>query len=60
MMCYDATGLRHLALFQYHRLAAELREAFQARPSDESRRLYEQLRRPDLQPAGSGGLLAAV
>lgn len=41
MVCYAAAGLRHLALFQYHRLADELWTAFRARPSAAARQLYE-------------------
>jgi DNA-binding SARP family transcriptional activator len=50
MICYTATGLRHMALFQFHRLAEELWNAFQARPSAQTRRLYECLRRQDFAP----------
>jgi SARP family transcriptional regulator, regulator of embCAB operon len=50
MMCYAATALRHMALFQYHRLAEELWSAFRARPSTQTQRLYEFLRRQDAVP----------
>ncbi len=50
MVCYAATALRHMALFQYHRLAEELWDAFQARPSTQTRHLYESLRRQDTVP----------
>jgi SARP family transcriptional regulator, regulator of embCAB operon len=46
MTCYARAGLRHLALAQYHRMATELRDAFQARPSTESWALYQTLRQP--------------
>jgi len=50
MVCYAETGLRHMALFQYHRLAKELWDAFQARPSAQTRHLYECLRRQEAVP----------
>jgi DNA-binding SARP family transcriptional activator len=46
MTCYAATGLRHLALAQYVRLATELRDTFQVRPSAETSALYQSLRQP--------------
>lgn len=46
MMCYAATGLRHLALAQYVRLATMLRDTFQVRPSAETSALYQSLRQP--------------
>jgi SARP family transcriptional regulator, regulator of embCAB operon len=51
MTCYAESGLRHLALAQYHRLATALRDEFQARPSTESWALYQSLRTPS-SPAG--------
>lgn len=51
MLCYAATGLRHMALFQYHRLADELWNTFRARPSAPTQRLYELLRRRDTVPS---------
>jgi hypothetical protein len=50
MVCYAATALRHLALFQYHRLAEELWSTFRVRPSAPTQRLYELLRRQDAVP----------
>jgi DNA-binding SARP family transcriptional activator len=50
MICYAETELRHMALFQYHRLAKELGDAFQARPSAQTRHLYECLRRQETVP----------
>jgi SARP family transcriptional regulator, regulator of embCAB operon len=50
MVCYSATALRHMALFQYHRLADELWTTFRARPSAQTQRLYELLRRQDAVP----------
>jgi DNA-binding SARP family transcriptional activator len=50
MICYAETALRHMALFQYHRLAKELWDTFQARPSAQTRHLYEYLRRQDAVP----------
>jgi DNA-binding SARP family transcriptional activator len=46
MTSYAAAGLRHLALAQYQRLAGALWEEFQVRPSDETKALYDRLRRP--------------
>lgn len=46
MACYAATGQRHLALSQYHRLADLLWSSFRVRPSAATTTLFEQLRRP--------------
>lgn len=58
MVCYAATAMRHLALFQYHRLTEELWRAFRARPSARTQRLYELLRRQDAVPTSSEPLCA--
>ncbi|HEY3010820.1 MAG TPA: BTAD domain-containing putative transcriptional regulator [Micromonosporaceae bacterium] len=54
MTCYAATGLRHLALAQYVRLATALRDTFQVRPSAETSALYQSLRQPVGAGVGSG------
>jgi DNA-binding SARP family transcriptional activator len=46
MICYAEAGLRHLALAQYQRLAAALRDTFQVRPAAETSALYQSLRQP--------------
>jgi DNA-binding SARP family transcriptional activator len=51
MICYAEAGQRHLALTQYHRLAATLWELLRVRPSTETTALYEALRRPERLPA---------
>jgi DNA-binding SARP family transcriptional activator len=48
MQSYAASGLRHLALLQFRRLAATLRETLGVPPSPETVALYERLRRPEL------------
>jgi DNA-binding SARP family transcriptional activator len=53
MVCYAATGLRHMALFQYQRLAEELWNAFRVRPSAQTQRLYDCLRRQDRVPTSA-------
>jgi DNA-binding SARP family transcriptional activator len=45
MRCYAASGQRHLALFQYHEMAATLWRMLRIGPSPESAALYERLRR---------------
>ena len=45
MTCYAATGQRHLALWQYHRLATTLWKTFRVTPSAETLHLYGVLRR---------------
>jgi len=46
MACYAATGQRHLALAQYHRLAELLWTTFRVRPSARTTALFEDLRQP--------------
>jgi DNA-binding SARP family transcriptional activator len=50
MVCYNAAGHRHLAMTQYHRLAATLWETLRIRPSAGTTGLYEELRRPGYSP----------
>jgi DNA-binding SARP family transcriptional activator len=46
MTCYAATGQRHLALSQYHRLADLLWTTYRVRPAAPTTELFEQLRHP--------------
>jgi DNA-binding SARP family transcriptional activator len=46
MTCYAASGQRHLAIAQYHRLTHILWETVRIRPSAETTALFERLRRP--------------
>ncbi|HEU4348257.1 MAG TPA: BTAD domain-containing putative transcriptional regulator [Actinoplanes sp.] len=46
MRCYAATGQRHLALSQYHRLADLLWTTFRVRPSGQTTALFDDLRQP--------------
>jgi SARP family transcriptional regulator, regulator of embCAB operon len=45
MNVYAGSGLRHLALMQYHQMAQTLWENLRVKPSAETAALYEQLRR---------------
>ncbi|GAA1655718.1 AfsR/SARP family transcriptional regulator [Actinoplanes couchii] len=46
MACYAATGQRHLALSQYHRLADLLWSTYRVRPSAGTTALFDRLRQP--------------
>ena len=46
MACYAATGQRHLALSQYHRLVDQLWTTFRVRPSAGTTAFFDQLRQP--------------
>ncbi|MFF5294311.1 AfsR/SARP family transcriptional regulator [Paractinoplanes globisporus] len=50
MLCYAVTGLRHLALLQYHELVTTLWADLRVRPAAETTDLYERLRRPERMP----------
>ncbi|GLY00512.1 MULTISPECIES: BTAD domain-containing putative transcriptional regulator [Actinoplanes] len=46
MLCYARTGMRHLALLHYRQVVEVLWDALRVRPSAETERLHDELRRP--------------